>query len=96
MDSAGEVGLATGGWHACRGAVVLVRYLCIVALNLRLTKEQDQLLSELARSQGMSKNEAAARAIEEAWVRRAHQGEVRELARAAAERYAALLDRLAQ
>lgn len=67
-----------------------------MALNLRITEAQDRALTELARSQGVSKNEAAVRAIEEAWARRHHEARVRDLARAAVERYGPLLDRLAQ
>ncbi|MEE6281982.1 toxin-antitoxin system HicB family antitoxin [Georgenia sunbinii] len=67
-----------------------------MALNLRITEEQDRRLAELARSQGVSKNEAAVRAIEETWARRGHEAAVRGLARAAVERYGPLLDRLAK
>ncbi|MPV38420.1 ribbon-helix-helix protein, CopG family [Georgenia subflava] len=67
-----------------------------MALNLRLSEAQDRALTELARSQGVSKNEAALRAIEDAWARRGHEDQVRDLTRGAVERYRPLLDRLAQ
>lgn len=67
-----------------------------MALTLRLTEQQDQALTELARRQGVSKNEAAARAIEGALERTAHEEHVQTLAQAAIKRYGTVLDRLAQ
>lgn len=67
-----------------------------MALNLRMTDAQADTLARLAESQGLSKNEAAVRAIEEAWTTRAHEAQVRDLARSATERYGPLLDRLSQ
>lgn len=67
-----------------------------MALNLRITEAQDKALTELAQIQGVSKNEAVVRAIEETWARRHHETQVRDLAREAVERYGPLLDRLAQ
>ncbi|UNX53936.1 CopG family transcriptional regulator [Georgenia sp. TF02-10] len=67
-----------------------------MAMNLRLSTAQQHALNELAAAQGVSKNEAAARAIEDAWARQAHQRRVRELGEAAIDRYRDLLDRLAQ
>lgn len=67
-----------------------------MALNLRMTESQDRALAELARSQGLSKNEAAVRAIAAAWARQRHEGEVRALAHHAVERYGQLLGRLAK
>ena len=67
-----------------------------MAMNLRITEAQDAMLTELAQSQGMSKNEAAVRAIEESWRRRHHEAQVQKLARSAVERYGPLLDRLSQ
>lgn len=67
-----------------------------MALNLRLSDKQDQFLTELAHIQGVSKNEAVLRAIEEAWIRQAQQREVRQLSEDAVKRYSSLLDRLAQ
>ena len=82
-----------GGGDGCRYHSGTVR---VMAMNLRITEEQDRLLTELARSQGVSKNEAAVRAIEVSWARRRHETQVRDLTRAAIERYGPLLDRLAQ
>lgn len=67
-----------------------------MAMNLRITEEQDAKLTELAKSQGVSKNEAAARAIEESWARRHHEAQVRALTRSATQRYGSLLDRLSR
>ena len=41
-----------------------------MAMTLRLTEEQDRMLQELAAAQGVSKQEAAVRAIEESAKRR--------------------------
>lgn len=41
-----------------------------MAMTLRLTEEQDRMLQELADAQGVSKQEAAVRAIEESARRR--------------------------
>lgn len=67
-----------------------------MALTLRLNEEQNRRLTELARSQGVSKNEAALRAIDQAWEQTNHQEQVRALAERAITRYGPLLDRLAQ
>lgn len=63
-------------------------------MTLRLTEEQDDALTVLAETDGVSKQEAAVRAITEAAARRVHDGKVRELSAAGRERYADLLDRL--
>ena len=65
-------------------------------MTLRLTDEQDAALTALAKAQGISKNEAAVRAIVERAsvdLRREH---VRRLTDEAVEQYGPLLDRLAQ
>lgn len=67
-----------------------------MAMTLRLTDEQDAALTQLASAQGISKNEAAARAIEEKAARISREEEVRRLTREAIEQYGPLLDRLAQ
>jgi hypothetical protein len=67
-----------------------------MALTLRLTEEQELALTELARRQGVSKNEAAARAIEAALERTVHEKQVQSLAQSAIRRYGTVLDRLAQ
>lgn len=67
-----------------------------MAMTLRLTDEQDAILTELAQSTGTSKQEAAVRAIVEQAGRHAKDGAVRQLAREAVADYGPLLDRLAQ
>ena len=67
-----------------------------MAMTLRLTAEQERTLALLAEADGISKQEATIRAINEAASRRVHQGRVRELSATSRERYADLLDRLGQ
>lgn len=63
-------------------------------MTLRLSDEQDSALDALARADGVSKQEAAVRAITEAAARRVHEETVRELSLTARTRYADLLERL--
>lgn len=65
-------------------------------MTLRLSPEQDEALEALASSERVSKHEAAVRAIAEAAARSGHEERVRALSREGRERYAGLLDRLAQ
>jgi uncharacterized protein (DUF1778 family) len=65
-------------------------------MTLRLTEEQERALALLAEVDGISKHEAAVRAITDAAARRVRDDRVRELSRDGRERYDALLDRLAQ
>ncbi|QHC63477.1 CopG family transcriptional regulator [Rathayibacter festucae] len=67
-----------------------------MAMTLRLTDEQESALTALAEAQGISKQEATVRAILEAADRRVHREDVAALSARGRERYAALLDRLAQ
>ena len=67
-----------------------------MAMTLRLTEAQDQALTELARCQGISKQEATARAIEEASARIAHEDRVTAASAKMRARYAELIDRLGQ
>jgi predicted transcriptional regulator len=67
-----------------------------MSMTLRLDDEQDAELTALAASQGISKNEAALRAIRESADRLNSDADVRRLTRAGIERYGPLLDRLAQ
>ena len=53
-----------------------------MAMTLRLTKEQDTALALLAHMEGVSKHEAAIRAIESAAARALQQGQARELRQA--------------
>lgn len=65
-----------------------------MAMTLRLTDDDERLLAELARSEGVSKQEATLRAIRETAARRGHEARVRGLSERARERYADVLDRL--
>lgn len=67
-----------------------------MAMTLRLTDEQDATLQALADRQKISKQEAAARAIEAQAEQLAVATEVRDWADYALKRYDALLARLAQ
>jgi predicted transcriptional regulator len=67
-----------------------------MAMTLRLTDEQDEMLTALAESEGVSKQEAAIRAITQQSARLAKDTKVRELARQAMRDYGPLLERLAQ
>jgi hypothetical protein len=66
-----------------------------MAMTLRLTEEQERALALLAEADGVSKQEAVARAIVDAAARRGHAERVREYSGEARERYADLLQRLA-
>ena len=65
-------------------------------MTLRLDDEQDAELTALATSQGISKNEAALRAIRQSAARVNSDREVRRIGREVIERYGPLLDRLAE
>jgi hypothetical protein len=65
-----------------------------MAMTLRLTDEQAQALALLAEADGVSKQEAAVRAITDAAARRLRETRIRDLSASARERYADLLDRL--
>lgn len=67
-----------------------------MAMTLRLSDEQERALALLAESDGVSKHEAVVRAIAEAAARRVRVDRVRSLSGEGRERYAGLLDRLAQ
>lgn len=65
-------------------------------MTLRLTDEADEALTIMANAEGVSKNEAALRAILERAARVNSDDEVRRIARDVIERYGPLLDRLAE
>ncbi|MFC3451066.1 CopG family transcriptional regulator [Amycolatopsis speibonae] len=67
-----------------------------MAMTLRLNDEQERALALLAEADGVSKHEATVRAITEAAARRVRDDRVRALSKDGRDRYAALLDRLAQ
>lgn len=65
-------------------------------MTLRLDDEDDAILTALARAEGVSKNEAALRAIKERAARITSNEEVRRLTGDVIARYGPLLDRLAE
>lgn len=65
-----------------------------MAFTLRLTEDEDLLLAEQAQAEGISKHEAARRAIVERAARLRQDQAVARSAAAGALRYADLLDRL--
>lgn len=67
-----------------------------MAINLRLTPEQDRALDALARAEGVSKNEAAVRAILDRAARLVEDARVRDLARETVAEYDAVLRRLGE
>ncbi|PID96673.1 MAG: CopG family transcriptional regulator [Actinomycetales bacterium] len=67
-----------------------------MAMTLRLTEEDEQLLAELAAVDGVSRQEATLRAIRETLQRRRHETKVRDASQAARQRYATVLERLGE
>lgn len=67
-----------------------------MAMTLRLTEDDERLLAELAREDGVSRQEATVRAIREVAARRGHEKAVHDLSARARTRYADLLGRLGQ
>jgi uncharacterized protein (DUF1778 family) len=65
-----------------------------MAMTLRLTEEQNRALELLAKADGVSKHEAAVRAITEAAARKVHNGRVSNLSAESRRRYSEVLDRL--
>ncbi|WP_027020115.1 hypothetical protein [Corynebacterium sputi] len=65
-----------------------------MAMTLRLTAEQDKALSLLAQLRGVSKQEAATRAIVETAARTVRTTEVRDLARRDVAEYRAVENRV--
>lgn len=63
-----------------------------MAMTLRLTPEDEEALTLLAKAEGISKQEATVRAIHEAASRRVRSDKVAVLSATARERYADLLD----
>jgi len=64
-------------------------------MTLRLTPEQDAKLTELARSQGVSKQQAVLRLIDDATERAVRRREIDTIMDDVLDRDAELLDRLA-
>ena len=67
-----------------------------MAMNARLSDEAERVLTALAETEGVSKNEEINRAILDRGARLSRDKEVRTLARAAIKDYGPLLDRLAE
>lgn len=67
-----------------------------MAMNLRLTEEQDRALAVLAEAEGVSKNEAVVRAILDRAARMTRNEQVRDLARETIAEYDELLERLGE
>jgi predicted transcriptional regulator len=67
-----------------------------MAMTLRLTDEQDRALTLLAEADGISKQEAACRAIIDTAARRTNDAMVRELSARGRTRYSDLIDRLSR
>lgn len=67
-----------------------------MAMNLRLTPEQDDALAALAEVEGVSKNEAAVRAIVDRAARLSRRERVVDLARETIAEYDDLLRRLGE
>ena len=67
-----------------------------MAMTLRLSEDDEKVLAELARVDGISRQEATVRAIREAAARRGHEVAVRDASAKARERYADVLRRLGE
>lgn len=74
--------------------VIPLRYHGAMAMTLRLTPEDEQILAFLAEAEGVSRHEATLRAIREVAARRGHEAKVAQLSAQARERYADVLARL--
>lgn len=82
--------------HACDTAVRPVDTIDPMAMTLRLDDVEDAALEMLAREQGISKQQAAKRAILDAARRRARAARITDVVARVQERDAELLRRLAQ
>jgi predicted transcriptional regulator len=67
-----------------------------MAMTLRLTEEQDATLTRLAKDQGISKQEAATRAIDEFLERRLHKADVKKAIAEVLKEHGDLLDELSR
>jgi hypothetical protein len=68
----------------------------VMALNIRLTDAEETALTELAKAEGVSKNDAVRRAILDRHARTIRRSEVNDATTWARQHYRSLLDRLAQ
>ena len=67
-----------------------------MAMTLRLTERDEQALAALAAADGVSKQEATIRAIDEVAERRGHQARVADASARVRTRYADVIERLGQ
>jgi hypothetical protein len=67
-----------------------------MAMTLRTTEDDDRLIDELARAEGVSKHEAVLRAVRETAERVRHHEAVDDAARRTMDRYGDLLRRLGE
>lgn len=67
-----------------------------MAMTLRLNKDDEQLLTELAEEEGISRQALTIRAIHEMAERRGHAAKVDQASERARERYSKLLKRLGE
>lgn len=65
-----------------------------MAMTLRLSNEDERLLTLLAQEDGISRQEATIRAIHEVAARRGHERRVKEASARVRNRYADVLERL--
>ncbi|MFN3865972.1 MAG: CopG family transcriptional regulator [Demequina sp.] len=65
-----------------------------MAMTVRMTAEQDAMVTALAKRWGVSKNEAILRAVEESASEQDRSREVGELSREMIDRWGPVLDRL--
>lgn len=68
----------------------------VMTMTLRMTEDEEKALDWLARAEGVSRREAAVRAIKDRAARLSQTAEVRHLTRGAITEYGPLLDRLAE
>lgn len=73
-----------------------VWYHCLVAMTLRLDAEDEQLLTDLAKGAGVSKQVAVVQAIRETAQQRAHERLVSDASARARVRWARVIDKLGQ
>ncbi|WP_026428183.1 hypothetical protein [Actinomyces slackii] len=65
-----------------------------MAMTLRLTKDDEEILARIAQEDGISRQEATVRAIRETAARRAHERRVADASARVRDRYGHLLERL--
>ncbi len=71
-------------------------YHFLMAMTLRLSEKDEQILEDISKKEGVSKQEATARAIREYARRRNHEDAVEASSQKVRERYADVLRRLGE